>query len=345
MSLNIKICLSFISLAILNSCVSSIPEVVSLQYKEADYTAIPLQAFEEGKMEIRYADNDMIYGQIYDTTKDLIYFNTIDLYCFDLNTKQLEWENYQKFKRIADYMNDAENMYYYEYFGTQENSIATFYRFIDGKNDEKLYEEFQSDMFICPQFFRYHSSFVLLSSNDKNVLTIRVPNESYELEKKYSYDDLSRCIVATAKIEGDYLYFEVLNKESKSLYRTNLTNGKRDLVLEHTFDRFTITSSYIVLHEKNKELVFDKSGELLKTYEYDTDFRSARWSSKMKGDGIIVTDFNNNMYYRDLNDEICYQMSAQNDPIIRNIPVRFLTTEDSIIAESDNTLYQIKIHL
>ena len=345
MSLSKKMFLTFSILVILNGCASSTPKIILLQYKAADYTVIPLQEFEEGTMEIRYVENDLIYGQVYDTTKNFIYFNTVDLYCFDLKTKQLEWKNYQKFERIMDYMNVAENMYYYEYFGIQENTLATFYRFIDGKSDEKLYEEFQSDMFNCPQFFRYHSSFVLLSVNENNVITIRVPNESNELEEKYSYDDLSRCIVATAKMDGDYLYFEALNEESKSLYRVNLTNGKRDLVLEHTFDRFTMTSSYIVLHEENKELIFNKSGELLKTYEYDPVFRSARWTSKMKDDGIIVTDFNNNMYYHDLNDEICYQLSTQNDPIIRSIPVRFLTTDDSIIAESDNTLYQIQIHL
>lgn len=338
-----KVGLLFVSLILLSGCVSSTSEVVSLQYKDAQYSAIPMHEFDEGDMEIRYVDQDVVYGQILDTSTNSMYFNTVDLYCFDLTTKELKWKDYQKNERIMDCMSDDKNMYYYEYSGIQENTVASFYRFVDGVNDKKLYEEISNDVFNCPIFYKYKSSFVLLSNHEEDGVTIRTPNENGELEIMYSYKDLNSCVIGTAKVEGDFLYFEVVNEEDKSIYRVNLTDGKCDLVLKNTFDRFTVTSSYLVLHEKNNEMIYNQEGKLLRTYAYEEEFRLARWTSKMNEDEMIVTDSNNNMYYRNLNDGICFMLSSKKNPIIKDIPVRFLTTSDSVIAQSNNTLYQIKI--
>lgn len=338
-----KLVLLFVSLFLLSGCVSSTSKAISLQYKDAKYSAVPMYEFDNGDMEIRYVDQDMVYGQILDTSTNSMYFNTVDLYCFDLSTKELKWKDYQKQERIMDYMSDDKNMYYYEYSGVQENTVASFYRFIDGVNDEKLYEEISSDLFNCPIFYKYKSSFVLLSNDEEGGVTIRTSNENGELETMYSYADLNRCIIATAKIEGDFLYFEVVNEEDKSIYRVDLTDGECSLVLKSTFDRFTVTSSYLVLHEKNNEMVYNQEGTLLRTYVYEEQFRTARWTSTMKEDEIIVTDFNNNMYYRNLRDGVCWRLSSEKDPIIKDIPVRFFTTSDSVIAQSNHTLYQIKI--
>lgn len=338
-----KIILPVVFMTTLTGCISSEPEVISLHYENANYTTNSLYEFKEGDMEARYVEDNIIYGQTYDSTKNDTFFNTIDMYSYDLKTNQLEWKGYDNFIRIMDYMSDEKNTYYYEYSGTREKPITSFYRYIDGKNDKKLYEDISSDLFNCPQFLKYKSSFILITSNKEDGIIVSIPNKEGELEKLYTYDNLNKCIIATAKIEGDYLYFEAINEDSKSLYKVNLTDGKCNVVLEDIFDRFTITSSYIVLHKDNQEMIFDYSGELLKIYEYETLFKTARWTSKMKEDEIIVTDFYNNMYYRNLNNDICYKISAEKDPIILNIPVRFLTTEDSVIAESDSVLYQIKI--
>lgn len=331
----------FICFTVLGAC-STEPEVISLNYEKVDYTITPLYKYEDYDLEVRYVDNQKIYGQIIDVKSQARFMHTVDLFSFDLETNKVDLLKYQNFNRIMDYIKYQKDTYYYEIIGGDEGDIGKFYRFVDGKKDEKLFEIVFNDMFNWPLFFQYNSSFILLVNNDFGV-NIYALDSSNELKEIYSVDNLTNCIVATAKIEGDFLYIEGIGKEIKSLNKVNLKDGKCDLVLENQFDRFTITSSYIVLHQKNQEMIYNHEGKLLKIYEYKPAFGVACWTSKMKDDEIIVTDSRGNMYYRNLNEDTCYILSSE-DSIIADIPVRFLTMEDSVIAESGETLYQIKIN-
>lgn len=282
-----------------------------------------------------------IYGSVVDFQKNAVTFITKEL--FSLTGEKLEIIKWNKDVRVYDQIKIDDTLYYLTYVVNGMKQYSELYQYKDGINDTLIQKFDCKERLNPPRFLKYDSTFIVLNNNIDSLCTYKFDKENHKLIKHDTLLNGDFIGISTAQLLDNNLYIDVAQGTEKKIYNINLQNNEvKQISNSDWYNKFIITKDFIVLYIENKELIYDKEFQLLRTNQIDTDI--VTWIAYAKENNAVFVAEDKSIYYRTYDNNECLKLDSNREPIIQDFPIKIFVNNDTIISDNlRGKIYSIKI--
>ncbi len=318
---------------------ASEPEATALTYKNLDYKITRITDVENDDNFMPYftrCDNDYLYGMMLNGAEFTTETNTNRLLVLEndwIRSFPLEEE-----PCVSDHLMIKDQLFYLAASKDEKNSVD-LYRYEDGKNDE-LIERFTDESKI--QLEHLGTSLMIIAQNQERIDLKRYFDDNLiQMATVAINDQLSGDI--EIKLYQSELFLTVINDQGKSIYVIDTESGNiTSQLTDQAFDYFVVSDDAVAVYQGEKELLYNRSFELQKTYSVPkSDWMNLSYFGDNEGIGVL-TDAEHNIVLRNYDNDNGYKISAKKEAVLKDLTVRFVGNHFLIATTAENDIYKIE---